>query len=92
MLFKVQAQQTEKQIKTEFEKLYLFLKDEEKSRLKTLKEEEEQKSLMMEKKIEEMSKETSILSDKITVIEKQMGAEDLIILQVSIETGCRISA
>ena len=82
MLFKVQAHQSEKQIKEEFEKLHQFLKDEEKARIRALKEEEEQKSLIMKEKIEEMSKEMSTLSDTITAIEKQMVAEDIIFLQV----------
>ena len=82
MLFKVQAHQSEKQIKEEFEKLHQFLKDEEEARIRALKEEEEQKSFIMKEKTEEMSKEMSTLSDTITAIEKQMVAEDIIFLQV----------
>ena len=82
MLFKVQTQHTERQIKEEFEKLHQFLKDEEEARIRALKEEEEQRSLIIKEKIEEMSKEMSTLSDTITAIEKQMVAEDIIFLQV----------
>ncbi|XP_031431849.1 E3 ubiquitin-protein ligase TRIM35-like [Clupea harengus] len=78
---KIQAHQSEKQIKEEFEKLHQFLKDEEEARIRALKEEEEQKSLIMKEKTEELSKEMSTLSDKITAIEKQMVAEDIIFLQ-----------
>ncbi|XP_048117067.1 nuclear factor 7, brain-like isoform X1 [Alosa alosa] len=78
---KAQAQQSEKQIKAEFEGLHQFLKDQEETRIRTLKHEEEQKSLVMKEKIDEMSKAISILSDKITAIEKQMVAEDGIFLQ-----------
>lgn len=82
MLFKVQAQQTEMKIKAVFKKLHQFLKDEEETRIKALWEEEKQKSLMRRKKIEEINKEISTLSDKITSIEKQMKAGDIILLQV----------
>ncbi|XP_031431847.1 E3 ubiquitin-protein ligase TRIM35-like [Clupea harengus] len=78
---KVQAHQSEKQIKEEFEKLHQFLKDEEEARIRALKEEEEQKSLIMKEKIEELSKDMSTLSDTITAIKKQMVAEDIIFLQ-----------
>ena len=86
MLFKVQAHQSEKQIKEEFEKLHQFLKDEEEARIRALKEEEEQKSLIMKEKTEEMNKEMSTLSDTITAIENQMVAED-IIFQFSWKNG-----
>lgn len=82
MLLKVQAHQSEKQIKEEFKKLHQFLKDEEDARIRALKEEEKQKSFIMKEKIQELSKEMSILSDTITAIEKQMVAEDIIFLQV----------
>ncbi|XP_031431933.1 E3 ubiquitin-protein ligase TRIM35-like [Clupea harengus] len=78
---KVQAHQSEKQIKKEFKKLHQFLKDEEDARIRALKEEEKQKSFIMKEKIQELSKEMSILSDTITAIEKQMVAEDIILLQ-----------
>ncbi|XP_048117072.1 E3 ubiquitin-protein ligase TRIM35-like [Alosa alosa] len=78
---KAQAQQSEKQIKAEFDRLHQFLEDEEETRIGALKHEEEQKSLVMKEKIDEMSKAISILSDKITAIEKQMVAEDGIFLQ-----------
>ncbi|KAL6483765.1 hypothetical protein MHYP_G00086370 [Metynnis hypsauchen] len=78
---KMQAQHTERQIKEEFEKLHQFLRAEEAARIAALKEEEEQKSQMMRRKIEEMNGEISALSDTIRNIEKEMEAEDVLLLQ-----------
>ncbi|KAL6483762.1 hypothetical protein MHYP_G00086340 [Metynnis hypsauchen] len=78
---KTQAQHTERQIKEEFEKLHQFLRDEEAARIAELKKEEEQKSQMMRRKIEEMNGEISSLSDTIRNIEKEMEAEDVLFLQ-----------
>ncbi|KAJ8383335.1 hypothetical protein AAFF_G00221950 [Aldrovandia affinis] len=77
---KIQAQHTERQIKMEFEKLQQFLKDEEATRIAALREEEEQKSQMMEK-IEKMTEEISSLSEQIRDIEQELGAEDFSFLQ-----------
>ncbi|XP_030641253.1 zinc-binding protein A33-like [Chanos chanos] len=74
---KTQSQHTEKQIKKEFEKLHQFLLDEETARITALREEEEQKSQMMKEKIEEMSREISILSDTIRAIEEELGTKDV---------------
>ncbi|KAI4893096.1 hypothetical protein NFI96_026767, partial [Prochilodus magdalenae] len=79
---KTQAQHTERQIQEEFEKLHQFLRDEEAARIAALKEEEEQKSQMMRRKIEELNVEISSLSDTIRNTEKEMGAEDVLFLQV----------
>ncbi|KAG9269275.1 E3 ubiquitin-protein ligase TRIM39-like [Astyanax mexicanus] len=79
--FQTQTQHTERQIKQEFEKLHQFLRDEEAVRIAALKEEEEQKSQMMRRKIEEMNEEISSLSDTIRNIEKEMEAEDIQFLQ-----------
>ncbi|KAG9269277.1 tripartite motif-containing protein 35-like [Astyanax mexicanus] len=81
---KTQTQHTERQIKQEFEKLHQFLRDEEAVRIAALKEEEEQKSQMMRRKIEEMNEEISSLSDTIRNIEKEMEAEDIQFLQFCI--------
>ncbi|XP_076119160.1 zinc-binding protein A33-like [Alosa pseudoharengus] len=78
---KTQTQNTEKQIKEEFEKLHQFLRDEEAARISALREEEEQKSQMMKEKIEKMSREISSLSDSIRAIEEEMGADDVTFLQ-----------
>ncbi|XP_076119276.1 zinc-binding protein A33-like [Alosa pseudoharengus] len=78
---KTQTQNTEKQIKEEFEKLHQFLRDEEAARIAALRKEEEQKSQMMKEKIEKMSREISSLSDTIRDLEEKMGADDIIFLQ-----------
>ncbi|XP_051961366.1 E3 ubiquitin-protein ligase TRIM39-like [Xyrauchen texanus] len=78
---KFQARHTERKINEEFEKLHQFLHDEEAARITALREEEEQKSQMMEEKIEKMSRQISSLSHTIRVIEEQMTAEDLSFLQ-----------
>ena len=82
MIFQTQAQNTERKIKEEFEKLHQFLQDEEAARLAALREEEKQKSQMMKKKIKKMSREISSLSDTIRAIEGAMGADDITFLQV----------
>ncbi|CAB1337459.1 unnamed protein product [Coregonus sp. 'balchen'] len=77
---KTQAQQTESQIKEEYEKLQQFLREEE-ARLARLKEEEEEKNRGMEERIEGLSKVMSSLSDTIKYIEEKLEANDLIFLQ-----------
>ncbi|XP_076839687.1 E3 ubiquitin-protein ligase TRIM35-like [Brachyhypopomus gauderio] len=77
---KYQAQHTERQIKEEFEKIHQFLRDEEAVRIAALKDEEEQKSHMMRRKIEEMSGEIASLSDQIRNTEKEMEADDILFL------------
>ncbi|KAJ8248107.1 hypothetical protein GJAV_G00238380 [Gymnothorax javanicus] len=71
-----QAQHTERQIKAEFEKLHLFLREEEEARLAVLKEEERVKRRIMEEKIKHITRDISILTDKITAIERSMDTED----------------
>ncbi|XP_048021178.1 tripartite motif-containing protein 12A-like [Megalobrama amblycephala] len=78
---KFQAQLTVTQIKEEFEKLHQFLHNEEVLRITALREEEEQRSQMMEEKMEETTKQISSLTSIIEDIEKQMKAEDVSFLQ-----------
>ncbi|KAM4619018.1 nuclear factor 7, brain-like [Polymixia lowei] len=78
---KVQAQNTEVQIKAEFKKLHQFLQDEEEARIAALKEEEEQKSHKMKEKIDGLNRDISTLSDTIRVIEKELRAKDISFLQ-----------
>ncbi|KAJ8261696.1 hypothetical protein GJAV_G00157280 [Gymnothorax javanicus] len=73
---RTQAQSTERQIKGEFEKLHQFLREEEEARLAVLKEEERMKSQIMKEKIEHITRDVSILTDKITAIEKSMETDD----------------
>uniref|UniRef100_A0A3B3RD82 Uncharacterized protein n=1 Tax=Paramormyrops kingsleyae TaxID=1676925 RepID=A0A3B3RD82_9TELE len=72
-----QAWYTERLIKGEFEKLHQFLKDEEAARISALREEEEQKSKMMRKKIEKITNKISSLSETIRALEQELGAEDV---------------
>ncbi|KAJ8248112.1 hypothetical protein GJAV_G00238430, partial [Gymnothorax javanicus] len=76
-----QAQHTERQIKAEFEKLHLFLREEEEARLAVLKEEERVKRRIMEEKIKHITRDISILTDKITAIERSMETEDTFFLK-----------
>eukprot|EP00063_Salmo_salar_P015268 XP_013990103.1 PREDICTED: tripartite motif-containing protein 35-like [Salmo salar] len=78
---KSQGQHTERLIKMGFKKFHQFLYQEKRARIAALKEEEEQKSQMMKKKIEKMSREISSLSDTIRTIEEELGAEDISFLQ-----------
>ncbi|XP_062390830.1 zinc-binding protein A33-like isoform X2 [Sardina pilchardus] len=78
---KVQIQNTERQIKEEFEKLHQFLRDEEAARIAALREEEEQRSQMVKEKLEKINREISLLSDTIRAIEEEMRANDITLLQ-----------
>lgn len=71
-------------MKKEFEKLHQFLRDEEAARIDALKQEEEQKSQMIKRKLEEMNHEIARLQDIIRTTEKDMGIEDVAFLKVRI--------
>ncbi|KAJ8391031.1 hypothetical protein AAFF_G00096520 [Aldrovandia affinis] len=77
---KMQAQQTEKKIKDEFEKLHHFLRVEEAVRVTALKDEEEEKSQVMKAKIEVIGRNMASLSGTIRVIEEKMRVEDISLL------------
>ncbi|XP_018610119.2 nuclear factor 7, brain [Scleropages formosus] len=74
---KSQVQHTEKQIKEQFEELHQFLRDEETARLDSLRKEEEDKSLIITQKIEDIEDDISSLSDTIRSLEQEMGVEDI---------------
>lgn len=78
-----QAQQAEKHIRDDFKKLYQFLRLEEADRLLALRQEEEQKIQMMEKKIEEINNEILTLSKTIRDVEENIWTEDLLFIQVN---------
>ncbi|XP_036374480.1 tripartite motif-containing protein 35-like [Megalops cyprinoides] len=80
-IIKSQAQDTERQIKEEFEKLHQFLRDEEAARIAALREEEEQKSQLFERSIRKMTKEISLLSNAIRDIEELLNGHDISLLQ-----------
>ncbi|XP_064180913.1 E3 ubiquitin-protein ligase TRIM35-like [Anguilla rostrata] len=78
---KSQAQQTERQIKDEFEILHRFLREEEEARIAALKEEEEQKRRTLKERIQGITEEMSYVSDTIKTIEQELEADDISFLQ-----------
>uniref|UniRef100_A0A8C2H2X4 Uncharacterized protein n=1 Tax=Cyprinus carpio TaxID=7962 RepID=A0A8C2H2X4_CYPCA len=72
-----QADQTEHQIKQQFEKLHQFLRDEEEATITALREEEEQKKQMMEK----LNRDVSALSHTIKYMEEMLKANDVYFLK-----------
>ncbi|CAK6962232.1 eukaryotic translation initiation factor 4 gamma 3-like [Scomber scombrus] len=72
----LQAQQTEKGIKEEFQKLYQFLRAEETARIDAVRKEATLKSEAMKIRIVNLTAEISSLSDKIKTMEGEIKAED----------------
>ncbi|MCJ8733150.1 hypothetical protein PDJAM_G00219790 [Pangasius djambal] len=72
-----QSQHTEALIRGEFKKFHQFLWDEEEARITALKEEEEQRSQTVKKKIGEITIQIASVLDTIKAIEKQIQGEDL---------------
>lgn len=78
-----QSQKTEALIRREFEKFHQFLWDEEEARIAELKEEEEQRSQIVKKKIDKITIQISSVMETINAIEKQIQGEDLLFLLVN---------
>ncbi|XP_008396338.1 tripartite motif-containing protein 35-like [Poecilia reticulata] len=76
-LIKLQAQQTEKTIRGEFQKLYHFLRKEEAGRIDACRREAKLKSDAMNVRIINLTAEISELKEKIKTMEDQIRAEDL---------------
>ncbi|KAK2894508.1 hypothetical protein Q8A67_011737 [Cirrhinus molitorella] len=77
---KKQSQHTETKIREVFEKLHQFLENEEAARMAALKKEEEQKSEIIKKKIEEIGSGMLSLSRIIESIEEQLRMNDFTFL------------
>lgn len=78
---KVQGRHTERQIREKFEKLRLFLEEEEEARMSALREEEKQKGQMMKDKIEALRRDTADLSDSVRATEEELRADDVSFLR-----------
>ncbi|XP_075883856.1 nuclear factor 7, brain-like [Nelusetta ayraudi] len=74
-----QALSTEKEIRAEFDKLRLFLREEEESRLAALREEEEQKRKTVIREMEKVQEKMSSLSRTITAVEKELQQKDTMV-------------
>ncbi|XP_061565128.1 E3 ubiquitin-protein ligase TRIM35-like [Cololabis saira] len=84
----VQAQETEKQIRQQFQKLHQFLEEEEKARVEALKKEEEQKSRLVKEKVEALTRDMDVLSDTIRATETELTAGDVsLLLNHEVATG-----
>ncbi|XP_060891475.1 zinc-binding protein A33-like isoform X2 [Labrus mixtus] len=78
---KTQTDQCERAIKEEFEKLHLFLLEEENTRLTVLKQEEEVKKQVMSEKLENLKDQIKTLSATISDIETALRRRDVPFLQ-----------
>ncbi|XP_036375170.1 tripartite motif-containing protein 35-like [Megalops cyprinoides] len=77
---KWQSRHAERVIKEEFERLHMFLRDEEAIRIAALREEEEQKRKVMKKEIESVTRQISSLSDAVRAVEQEMAGDDVSLL------------
>ncbi|TRY65901.1 hypothetical protein DNTS_022767 [Danionella cerebrum] len=78
---KNQRQQTEKQIREEFEELRQFLLKEEAARIATLAGEEEAKNLVIKKKTEGIARDILVFSQVVMAIDNEIANEDSLFLQ-----------
>ncbi|KAI4902347.1 hypothetical protein NFI96_026169 [Prochilodus magdalenae] len=79
---KFQAQNTERQIKEEFEKLHKFLTEEEEVAIAILREEEDEKSQRIKKTISELEKQIMEISSRVTELNIML-KNDVLILQAN---------
>lgn len=77
-----QALQTQKLIKDQFEQLHEVLYQEESERIAAVKKEEEMRITEMKDKIKELSAETQILRETISVIQDQLKEDNILLLKV----------
>ncbi|KAG5278185.1 hypothetical protein AALO_G00096140 [Alosa alosa] len=76
-----QSEQTESQIKEQFEKLHQFLRREEEARIATVREEEERKRKKAKEESEKMDKLIQALTDTIKDIETELDEDEISFLQ-----------
>lgn len=77
-----QALQTQKLIKDQFEQLHEVLYQEESKRIAAVKREEEVRITGIKDKIKELSAETQILRETISVIQDQLKEDNVLLLKV----------
>lgn len=77
-----QAAENEKAIGEEFEKLHSFLVEEERNRLKVLRQEEEVKKQVMFEKLKTLTEQIQSLSATVSDIEMTLNEKDLPFLTV----------
>ncbi|XP_029110606.1 E3 ubiquitin-protein ligase TRIM39-like [Scleropages formosus] len=87
---KIQARDTEKQIKEEYERIYQFLRDEERSRLIALRKEEEENTRRVMEMMDNISKHISTLSGKIESTERRLMRDDITFLKTYKDTKERL--
>ncbi|XP_056144098.1 E3 ubiquitin-protein ligase TRIM35 [Lampris incognitus] len=78
---KSQAQQTKTVIKDQFEQLHQVLYQEESARLAALRSEEEEKITGMKQKMAAISAEMLSLTESINILEEELKAEDIVLLE-----------
>ena len=78
----LQAQQTEKTIKEEFEKLYQFLRAEETARIDAVRKEAALKSEAMDTRLVELTTEISSLTDKLQTLKMEIKVDDMTFMLV----------
>ena len=94
---KKQVVTTEKQIRAEFEKMQQFLREQEKTRLAALREEEEQKGMIVSREMKIIQEQISSLSDSISAVEQELQKPSVSFLssykhtQTSARVQCELS-
>ncbi|KAM7371749.1 hypothetical protein PAMP_008959 [Pampus punctatissimus] len=78
---KIQALETQRLIKSQFEQLHQVLYNEESARLAAVKKEEEEKVAGMKDKFKEVSAEVLSITETIAVIQEQLKEDDMVLLK-----------
>ncbi|KAM7387199.1 hypothetical protein PAMA_009693 [Pampus argenteus] len=78
---KLQALETQRLIKSQFEQLHQVLYREESARLDAVKKEEEEKAARMKDKFKEISAEVLSITETIAVLQEQLKEDDMVLLK-----------